>query len=125
MPSKFNADEVQRRLNRIANGYTKHVGSALYDELNEVELPEVQIKTPVDTGNLLSTEHVTDPEIRNNIASCSIVAGGPEAPHAMVVHEDLEVIHRTGESKYIESTLNESSGHMARRVGNRTDLNRI
>lgn len=54
----------------------------------------------------------------------NIVAGGPSAPYAIYVHEDLEAFHKVGQAKYIESVLMESRPFMAARVAKRIDLNK-
>lgn len=55
---------------------------------------------PVDTGALRSTIHVEIEE--GDTASASVVAGGPAAPYAAIVHEDMLARHTVGGPKYIE-----------------------
>jgi hypothetical protein len=60
----------------------------------------------------------------DSIIYALIVAGGPAAPYAIYVHEDLEAIHPVGQAKFIESVLLESRPFMAARIAKRIDLNR-
>jgi hypothetical protein len=48
--------------------------------------------------------------------------GGPAAPYAIKVHEDLEAFHRVGQAKFLESVLLESAPHLAQRVSRRIRL---
>ena len=90
-----------------------------------VELTECKKRTPVDTGALRASEHVEGPTREGRKVSVAIVAGGPAAPYALTVHEDLEANHpRGGQAKYIESTLNESAPYIGERVAKRIEINK-
>lgn len=117
-------DQVQRNLRRLAIESPDEFGRALYQE-TEVEATESKRRTPVDTGVLRASIHVEGPERSGRNISTRIVAGGPAAPYALQVHEDLEAFHPVGQAKFIESTLNESRPHMANRVARRIDLNKL
>lgn len=87
----------------------------------EIEATECRRITPVDKGNLVGTIHVTGPEREGNRIKTSIVAGGPAADYAVIVHEDLEADHSrsnnpNGQAKYIEQPLMESKPFMAERI---------
>ncbi len=58
---------------------------------------------PVDTGALRSTIHVEMDQ--GATVSAAVVAGGPAAPYAVVVHEDLTARHTVGGPKYIERPM--------------------
>ena len=49
----------------------------------------------------------------------TIEVGGPAAPYAVVVHEDLEAFHPTGQAKYLESTIMQSAPFMLDRISKR------
>jgi hypothetical protein len=119
--------EMQAKLKRFGNKFPDEVGRALFQE-SQVELTEVKRRTPVDRGNLRSSEHVVGPVIINQGGSrlvyCLIVAGGPSAPYAVYVHEDPDAFHKVGQWKYIESVIMESRQYMAARVAKRIELNR-
>lgn len=109
---------------RFANNFRKGVDRALYQE-TQIELKEVKKRTPVEFGELRASEHVVGPTRQGGMVWTNIVAGGPSAPYAIYVHEDLEAFHKVGQAKYIESVLLESRPFMAARVARRIDLNKI
>lgn len=120
--------QIQRKLAYAAKqkdgGIAKEIARALYQETN-VELVEVKKQTPVDTAALINSEFVDGPHIKGRNIFCNIYAGGPAAPYAMHVHEDLDAHHPKGKAKYIEDPINESAPYMPGRVAKRMDLNRI
>lgn len=122
----FNGEEFKRRLRNFKKNFGKEIGRAVYQETS-VELKEVRKRTPVDKGPLRASEHVEGPlrtGANDRIIYALIVAGGPSAPYAIYVHEDLEALHPVGQAKYIESVLMESRPFMAARIAKRIDLNR-
>lgn len=96
--------------------------AALYQEA-QIELTEIKKRTPVDTGALRASEVLHDPVRDGRRIYVTITAGGPSAPYAFVVHEDLEAFHKTGQAKYIESVLEESASYLGDRIAKRIDLN--
>jgi hypothetical protein len=118
------AKELEEKLRDLGPTALVEAGRALYQEAL-VESKESQRRTPVDTGALRASHEVGKPEISGRDVSVTIRVGGPAAPYALVVHEDLEAHHPVGQAKFLESTLNESAPHMAERVGRRIDLNQV
>jgi len=112
------------KLRNLAKGGLREVASALYIEAN-VEAKEVKKRTPVDKGELRASVHVTSPTISKQDVHVLIVAGGPAAPYAVYVHEDLEAFHKVGQAKYLESVIMESRPFMAKRVAKRLSLRRM
>jgi hypothetical protein len=108
---------------RFAGNLQKQTDKALYQE-TQIELKEVKRRTPVEFGELRASEHVEGPTRQGNRVWTNIVAGGPSAPYAIYVHEDLDAFHPVGQAKYIESVLLESRPFMAARVAKRIDLNK-
>ena len=117
------ADEMRRKLERLARQLPDEVGRALYQEA-QIEATESRKRTPVDTGALRASHDVHKPEQRGRDVSVTISVGGPAAPYAVPVHEDLEAFHKTGQAKFLESTIMESKPYMAGRVAKRIDFNR-
>lgn len=115
---------LQQQLRNMARQFPAEVGRALYQE-TEIETTEAKKRTPVDTGALRSTVHTEGPTVQGRAISTAIVAGGPSAPYALAVHEDLEAFHPVGQAKYIESVINESASHIAARVVQRLDLKKL
>lgn len=116
-------DKVQQRLARLAQQIPNEVARALYEEA-QIERTESMRRTPVDTGALRASHHVTTPRISGREISVTIEVGGSAAPYAVKVHEDLEAFHRVGGAKFLESTIMESAPFLARRIAKRIDLNR-
>jgi hypothetical protein len=122
----FGGPEFKKRLLAFKRNIGREIGRAIYQETS-IELKEVKRRTPVDKGALRASEHVEGPlrtGPNDSIIYALIVAGGPAAPYAIYVHEDLEAIHPVGEAKFIESVLLESRPFMAARIAKRIDLNR-
>lgn len=115
--------QLAARLARLAVEAPKELARALYEEAL-VETKESMRRTPVDTGALRGS-HVTErPVIDQGEISVAIRVGGPAAPYAVIVHEDLEADHPVGQAKFLESTILESAPFMGKRIADRFDLNR-
>ena len=111
-------------LTRMAAKYPGIVGLALRME-TEIEAAEAKRRVPVDLGALKSSIHATGPTWKGRSVQCAIVAGGPAAGYAVIVHEDLEAFHKVGQAKYIESVINESKAHIGARVAKRAQLGKV
>jgi hypothetical protein len=117
-------EAMRRRLRDLARSIPNEVARALYQEA-QIELGEIKRRTPVDTNALRASEMVERPVVEGRDISVRLVAGGPSAPYALFVHEDLEAFHPVGQAKYMESVLMESAPHIARRIASRIDLGRV
>lgn len=117
-------NEVRARLRAIAKKSPSVVGRALFDEA-EIEATEAKKRTPVDTGALRASIHVTPPTTTGRLVRVEIVAGGPAVPYALIVHEDEEAFHKVGGPFYISSVLKESERHMLQRIARRLDLSQV
>lgn len=118
------ADAIKAKLQRMARMIPNEVARALYEEAG-IEAKESQRRTPVDTGELRGSHLVKKPEISGRNITVVIEVGGPAAPYAWHVHENLEAYHKVGRSKYLESTILESKAFMAARIARRIDLNNL
>jgi hypothetical protein len=118
------ADDLKATLRRLMAEAPKEVGRALYQEA-KIEAKESMRRTPVDTGALKGSHETLPPEYDGPEVSVKIVVGGPAAPYAVVVHENLEAHHPNGQAKFLESTINESRPFMADRLAKRIDINRV
>jgi len=117
-------EKMQRQLTALMKGMTNEAAAALFVEA-QIERTESMKRTPVDVGNLKASHLVRPPVIRNTVdVSVTIGVGGPAAPYAIFVHEDLNVDHTSGQAKFLESTLKESAPYIAKRVARRIDLRR-
>lgn len=111
-------DDVKANIGRLADAITTEVGAAMRTEY-EIEMTEAKRRTPVDTGALRGSGHVTGPKRSGNTLKVMLGFGGPAAPYALRVHEDMEVWHRVGQAKFLESTILESVPYMAGRIARR------
>ncbi|HUW56556.1 MAG TPA: hypothetical protein VMZ92_07965 [Planctomycetota bacterium] len=123
MASQHGADDALRDLRKIRAFAPGEIGRALFQE-TAVESKECQKVTPVKFGVLRGTIHPEGPFVDGKRIHTAVVAGGPAAPYALVVHEDLEAFHTVGEAKYIERPLKASARHIGSRVAKRIDLNK-
>lgn len=117
-------ESVLSRLRSVADRVPHVAAEALRAEA-EIEMTEAKRRTPVDTGALRASGHVSDPEIDGKNISVSLGFGGPAADYAFYVHEDLDAFHPVGQAKYLESVLDESRPHLAKRVASRIDLQEL
>ena len=116
--------ELRRGLERLAREAPHEVGRALFQEA-QIEATESRQRTPVKWGNLRASHEVHPPKIQGNDISVRITVGGPAAPYAWLVHEDLDATHTVGQAKFLESTLLESKPFLAQRLKRRIDLHRL
>jgi len=115
------ADSVNRRLTELLNSVPQKVAAALYAEASNI-LTEAQKRTPVEFGTLRASGHVVGPTTEGGNVSVIIAFGGPAAPYAVYVHENMEAHHNVGQAKYLESVIVESSPKLAARVAARVKL---
>jgi len=117
------ADKVLANLTKLQAFAPNEFAAALYQEAL-FEAKECMKVTPVDTGALRATIHVEGPFREGRRIWCNVVAGGPSAEYALIVHEDPEALHTVGGWKYIEYPLKESAPFMLARVAKKIDLNK-
>jgi hypothetical protein len=113
--------EMQGRFRNVTTNYGDRVGRAAYAEMG-IEEAEVIKRTPKLSGDLRGTIHRIGPRQEGKTISVLIVAGGPDAPYAWIVHEDLEAIHKIGQAKYLESVIMESRSFIGARVARRLNI---
>ncbi len=113
--------EPLRALERYGAGAIQKGAEALYAEA-ELIMTESKRECPVDTGALRDTGHVEQPEISGDQVTVQMGYGGPAAPYAVYVHENLTAQHPVGKAKYLEDPVNEAKPtlptKMARRLRN-------
>jgi len=111
---------MRRKMAAMAAKIPGAVGAALYSE-GLIEMAESMMRTPVKTGALRASHETMPPEYTKGGTEISVTikVGGPAAPYAKVVHEDMEALHRTGEAKFLENTIKESAPFISKRVAAR------
>lgn len=112
--------EMKAKLERIASdqGMRKQARAAALGFGTEVMLPKMQERTPVKKGRLLRSEtcKVRVSSKKEDIG-ITLIAGGPDVPYALIVHET----HKT-KSKFMESVLFESASIAMEEIAKRIDL---
>lgn len=112
-------DQVTSNLTAVANmlGWQTS-GNALRAEA-EIEMTEAKKRTPVQTGALRGSGHVTGPDQVGADIVVKLAFGNASVDYAVKVHENLEAFHRVGQAKFLESVILESAAYLAQRVANR------
>jgi hypothetical protein len=116
--------QLESRLARLAIRIPQEVGRALYEVAQE-EATESRRRTPVDTSALKNSHAVSRPLFLGRTISVTISVGGPSAPYAVYVHENLDAFHPVGQAKFLESTILESKPYLAQRIARRVSLGRL
>jgi len=102
--------------------YTRELEAAAAGEIqaeHELIMTEAKLRTPVDTGALRGSGHV-QPTVREGTALVSRGGfGGPAAPYAVYVHENLTARHPVGRAKFYESALVEAAPGLPDRLAAR------
>lgn len=109
------SDQLVANLRTSSRRSAKAAERAVY-EFGETEMREMKKRTPVDTGALRNSGFVEKPTRVGTKVSVSLGFGGQADAYAIFVHEDLDVFHRVGEAKFVESVLNESMRYFTARV---------
>ncbi len=112
---------LTQKLAKLGQEAMGQAAAALYQE-GLVEMKESMRRTPVETGTLRASHETSRPVIAGRDVSVRIAVGGPAAPYALIVHENLEADHPVGQAKFLESTILESAPYLAERVAKRMDL---
>jgi len=120
------ADQLARTLAQIGAGTAKEAAAALYAEAGLLATESIR-RTPLDTGALRGSIKTLRPEVHPDNILVKIVAGGPAAPYALIVHEKMGSVNwqepGTG-PKYLENPVNEAAANWTERLARRIDLNR-
>lgn len=112
--------EVEKRLAQLADDLVNQAGHALRVE-GELIMTEAKKRTPVDTGALRASGHVTGPDDSKS-QKVRLAFGGAAAPYAVFVHENLNARHHVGRAKFLESAALEAAPKMADRIAKRIGL---
>lgn len=107
--------ELKKALKEQGQRAEKSLAAALYAEGERI-MAEAKRLCPVDTGTLRSTGHVQKPVIRRGSIEVTLGFGGPAAPYAVFVHENLNVHHTVGQAKYLEKPLNDAARGFVERL---------
>jgi len=112
---------MKAKLRKVAAKLPLRVGAALYQEA-QIEMTESKRRVPVDTGVLRASGLVDVPQSDGRNITVTLSYGGAAETYAIIIHEDLEMFHRVGQAKYLESVLDESRPYMLGRIAKRLHL---
>ena len=101
----YGTERLRAKLAAAADAGPRILGAALYQEAEAVMTTSKEQYVPVDTGALRASGFVELPIYAGEGASVNFGFGGPGAPYAVVVHEDLTKRHPVGQAKYLEIPL--------------------
>lgn len=108
-------DELRRVIRELGPRASRAVARALYQQ-GEVIMTEAKKRTPVDTGALRASGHVHPLEITAGQVAVLLGFGGPSAPYAIYVHENLHAHHPVGQAKFLESAVLEAASTLGARL---------
>lgn len=106
---------MMQRVQGMFKDFPEHVAIALRAEA-EIEMTEAKHRTPVKTGVLRASGMVSGPDSQGRVV---MSFGGAAEEYAIEVHENLEMFHKNGQAKFLESVFLESLPHIADRVRSR------
>lgn len=110
---------IVRSLGVFGKRAEKVVAAALFQEAETVIGRSKKEFVPVDTGALWGSGHVQSPRISGGVVTVQAGFGGPSAPYALKVHEDLRARHKVGQAKYFETPFLESLRGLEERLADR------
>jgi len=99
-------EKVRGALLALARTAPIKLGAALYQVGNEA-LTESKKRVPVDTGALKGSGQIDAPKVSANGASVRMGYGDTAVDYALIVHEDTNANHPTGQSHYLSSVIDE------------------
>lgn len=110
--------QIMSMLSQVADRFPRIASEALRAEA-EVEMTEAKKRVPVRTGALRGSGHVTGPTRSGGVVEVRMAFGNSAIDYAVAVHENMEMLHHTGQAKFLESVLVESAPYLAARVAER------
>lgn len=108
-------DVLVRSLSALPSAIHAAAGRALREEGERI-MTNAKQRTPVATGALRASGHVTGPDADTSV---HLIFGGPAADYAVYVHERLGVHHPNGEAKFLEHAVLEAERDLGARLATR------
>lgn len=105
-------DEVLKNLDAAARKYPEATAKALFEEGLRIQKASVE-RTPVKYGRLRGSAYTSPPKMTSSGPEVEVGYG---AEYGIYVHERTEIIHRVGQSKFLESALAEAYSGYANRI---------
>lgn len=95
------ATQFAQKLRRAQVAGPKVVLATLFQQAEKIMTVSKADYVPVDKGHLRGSGFVEPPVMTSQGGSVTMGYGGPAAPYAYIVHEDLTVRHTVGQAKYL------------------------
>lgn len=95
------ATELAGKLRVAAHAGPQALVGEFYMQASRILTASQRDYVPVDTGPLRASGFVDPPVATGRGASVTLGYGGPAAPYAVIVHEDLTKRHKVGQAKYL------------------------
>ena len=119
---------IRRKLKKLERAIPLEVAAALYQEALLITANSMR-RTPVEFGTLRDSHETSAPRWKGKTLQVDIQVGGPAAPYAVIVHEDMSLRHdppwgKGGEAKFLEKALMEAEPGLRDRLAQRIKLNR-
>lgn len=111
-------NEMLESLGALPENVRQALGRAVYESALEVEGLSRDM-TPYDTGALEGSHETHPPVFAGDDVTALITVGGPAAPYAMYVHENLDARHDHGQAKFLESAVLAYKGDYRENVAER------
>ncbi len=111
--------EFNKRILNFIKATEEETRNAVHEEAEAI-LKEARNRTPVRFGALKASGQVVDETpLGSHDVKVVIGFGGPDAPYAIFVHENLEAKHTTGRAKFLESAVQDAVPGMSARIAER------
>jgi hypothetical protein len=112
-------DRALQQLQAIGAGLREGAAQALTEEAQRVKVRSQELVpvAPRPGGGKLRDSARTKVEEDGDRIVAEISYGGPDAPYAAKVHEDVAAHHEHGQAKFLEQAANEARAGMSERMG--------
>lgn len=94
----------KNKLNKLGDGASNIAATVLYQESEKI-VTDAKRLTPVLTGDLRNSGFVRPPHVQKSGVSIELGFGGAAAPYAVFVHERVDIPHKVGQAKYLETAF--------------------
>lgn len=130
LESNVDMEDVIRNLNLFGRRVEQAVAASLFQEAETVMARSKREFVPVFSGALKNSGHVQRPNISAGVVTVEMGFGGPSAPYALRIHEDMSIVHPShefgglsyscnGGAKYLERPFVESLKGLSERLAER------
>lgn len=117
MSKLTNLDKALAKLDKLPGMIERVVKSELFKEGEGIMAMSKEAFVPVDQGPLRASGQVDDPIVRGDEVTVTLGYGNSAVEYAVIVHEDLNVFHPSGEAKYLEKPLKMALPGLKKRMG--------